>query len=133
MALANSSGTLYQKGNFSFTFLLPIKKCLINLPSHNFTFSRLSDHSFNHLFKINEHCKITPFQDLSKFSGNFLCYFIISSYFCKEFFVFSKMNFYTLPACRNAATPGSLVITLEMLAQSTRFLIKSGKICNFVR
>lgn len=36
-------------------------------------------------------------------------------------------------ACPRPAAPGSLVITLEMLAQSPRFLIKSGKICNFVR
>lgn len=44
-----------------------------------------------------------------------------------------KINALKNWACPRPAAPGSLVITLEMLAQSTRFLIKSGKICNFVR
>lgn len=44
-----------------------------------------------------------------------------------------KISTFKNMAWPRPAAPGSLVITLEMLAQSTRFLIKSGKICNFVR
>lgn len=44
-----------------------------------------------------------------------------------------KINALKNRACRRPAAPGSRGVTLEMLTQSTRFLIKSGKICNFVR
>lgn len=44
-----------------------------------------------------------------------------------------KINALKNRACPRPAAPGSHGVTLEMLAQATRFLIKSGKICNFVR
>ena len=44
-----------------------------------------------------------------------------------------KINALKNRACPRPAAPSSHGVTLEMLAQSPRFLIKSGKICNFVR